>query len=81
MCVRVCVRVASARAWPYSQQPVDGDDEADVLGGQPDCRQHEQHGDEAGTRHARRADTREGGRQAASERHLQGAGGNIINRV
>ena len=40
------------------QEPVDGDDETDVLGGQSDSSEYEQHGDESGARHTRRAHAR-----------------------
>ena len=58
---------STAGLWDL-QKPVDSDDETDVLCRQTDGSQHEQHGDEAGARHARRSHARQRRRQAETQR-------------
>ncbi len=42
--------------WRDSQEPVDSVDESDVLDGESDCGEHDDHGDEAALGNPRRAD-------------------------
>ena len=60
---------AGAGSGRHSQQPVDGDDERHVLGGQAHRVQHHHHGDEARLRDAGRSDTRRRRRDAATRPH------------
>lgn len=53
----------------YLQQPVDGNQEADVLSGQPNCREDQQHGYQSGTGDTGSSYTGQGGR------HTDGANG------
>ena len=49
------------------QEPVDGNDETDVLGWETDCSQHQDHGDETGTRHAGCTHAGKGRRQTENQ--------------
>lgn len=57
------------RVYPDSQEPVDGDDQGDILGGQAHGTQHDHHGHQAGLRHPRGSNAGRRGRDAAAGTH------------
>ena len=57
MDIRIFSNIAQLRSWQYnciqqlySQEPINGEEQSDVLDRQPHSRQHDHHGDEPGLR-------------------------------